>query len=188
MDSPDDTDMPCLERFRDYLRLLARLRLAKFSPDPADLSQIVQKTLNQARGELGDLRSITSAELAAYLRSVLAANVAEVLRTQGDPERDPTPEGSLERQLDHSSVQLGRWIAQDGIGAGDYARQHDSSVILAYALERLPEPEREAIILHYWQGFSLPDIGARFDCTPRSVAGLLKSALKQLRIEFDALN
>ena len=44
-----------------------------------------------------------------------------------------------------------------------------------------PASQREALVLHYWQGFSLAEIAARLDRTPDAVAGLLKRGLKHLR-------
>ena len=52
---------------------------------------------------------------------------------------------------------------------------------------RLPEAQREALVLHYWQGCSLAEIGESLNRSTDSVAGLLKRGLKQLRTEFDVL-
>jgi DNA-directed RNA polymerase specialized sigma24 family protein len=57
--------------------------------------------------------------------------------------------------------------------------------LLADALARLPEFQREAVILHYWQGCSLAEIASSLDRTTGSVAGLLKCGLKYLRADPD---
>jgi DNA-binding NarL/FixJ family response regulator len=42
-------------------------------------------------------------------------------------------------------------------------------------------PQREALVRHYWQGQSLPEIARALDRTPAAVAGLLHRGLKKLR-------
>ena len=55
---------------------------------------------------------------------------------------------------------------------------------MATALAGLPEPQREALVLQYWQGCTLAEIGAQLGRTPAAVAGLLKRGLKKLRQEL----
>ena len=52
---------------------------------------------------------------------------------------------------------------------------------LAEALEALPEAQREAVELHYWQGWSLAEIAAHLDRSTAAIAGLLQRGLKKLR-------
>jgi RNA polymerase sigma-70 factor (ECF subfamily) len=52
---------------------------------------------------------------------------------------------------------------------------------VANALEELPPAQRDAIALHYWQGWSPTEIAAHLDRTPAAVAGLLLRGLKKLR-------
>jgi RNA polymerase sigma-70 factor (ECF subfamily) len=53
---------------------------------------------------------------------------------------------------------------------------------MAEALDSLPEAQREALTLHYLQGWSLDDIGRQLGRSPSAVAGLIKRGLKQLRL------
>jgi RNA polymerase sigma factor (sigma-70 family) len=52
---------------------------------------------------------------------------------------------------------------------------------LAGALETLPAEQREAIELHYWQGWTLAQIAEHQNRTPASVAGLVHRGLAKLR-------
>ena len=52
---------------------------------------------------------------------------------------------------------------------------------LAEALSRLPEAQREALVLQHWQGWSLDEIAEQMGRTRTAVAGLLKRGLRQLR-------
>jgi RNA polymerase sigma-70 factor (ECF subfamily) len=49
-------------------------------------------------------------------------------------------------------------------------------------LDRLPEAQREALTLHYLQGWPLGDIGRHLGRSRAAVAGLIKRGLKQLRL------
>ena len=52
---------------------------------------------------------------------------------------------------------------------------------LADALGRLPEAQREALVLQHWHGWSLAEIGAHLGRSPAAVAGLLHRGLTRLR-------
>jgi RNA polymerase sigma-70 factor, ECF subfamily len=176
-----------LERFRHYLRLLARLQLGARRTSGIDPSDIVQQTLMEAFEKRDQFRGHTSAEEAAWLRRILARNVADVLRARDRLKRDVNRERSLDEELDQSSARLGGWLALEQPTPSEHAQLHEHAVLLADALARLPEHQREALVLHYWQGCSLAEIGASLDRSPGAVAGLLKRGLKHLRAELDAL-
>ena len=59
--------------------------------------------------------------------------------------------------------------------------RHELAINLANALARLPQSQREALLLHYWQGCSLAEIAKRLNRTTDAVGGLLKRGLRQLR-------
>jgi RNA polymerase sigma-70 factor (ECF subfamily) len=48
-------------------------------------------------------------------------------------------------------------------------------------VDLLPESQREAVELHYWQGWSLAEIGERMGRSTPAVAGLFQRGLKRLR-------
>jgi len=187
MEPNDFSDMRGLERFRDYLILLARLQLGARPTRRVDPSDIVQQTLLEAFQNRGQFRGASNAEQAAWLRRMLARNVADVLRAQGRLKRDVSRERSLEEELDQSSARLGIWLAAEQSTPSEQAQRHEQAILLADALARLPDHQREALVLHYWHGCSLDEIGTHLDRTKSSVAGLLKRGLKHLREELDAL-
>jgi RNA polymerase sigma-70 factor (ECF subfamily) len=172
---------PALERFRGYLHLLARLHLdprlrAKLTP-----SDVVQQTLLQAYQGLAGLRGATDAELAAWLRRILAHNMAHAVRDLGRAKRDIGRERSLEEAVDASSARLEAWLAAEQSSPSQQAARNEQLLRLAEALTELPEAQREAVVQHYWQGRSLAEIGAELGRTLAAVAGLLHRGLKQLR-------
>jgi RNA polymerase sigma-70 factor (ECF subfamily) len=182
MSFPTETTGPSLDRFRAYLRLLARMHLDPRLRGKLDASDVVQQTLLQACQGLTGFRGTTEAELAAWLRQILARNLAHAVRDLGRDKRDVSRERSLEQALGQSSHRLGMWLAADQSSPSESAQRKEQAVRLAEALETLPEAQREALVLHYWQDWTLPEIGRHLGRTPASVAGLVQRGLKQLRV------
>jgi RNA polymerase sigma-70 factor, ECF subfamily len=174
-------DAQKLERYRAYLRLLARLHLDARLQGKLDPSDVVQQTLLQAYRALDQFRGHSDGELAAWLRQILARNLAHAVRDLGRAKRDVGLERSLEAAVDASSLRLEVWLAGEQSSPSQRAERNEQLLRLAEALTTLPEAQREAVVLHYWQGQSLAEIGARLDRTPAAVAGLLHRGLKQLR-------
>jgi RNA polymerase sigma-70 factor, ECF subfamily len=54
--------------------------------------------------------------------------------------------------------------------------------MVARALYRLPEHQREAVILRFWHDCSVEEISEQMGRTPDAVGGLLKRGLRALRI------
>jgi RNA polymerase sigma-70 factor (ECF subfamily) len=178
-DAPPDGQL--LDRFRAYLRLLARLHLDPRLRGKLDPSDLVQQALLQAYQALDQLRGRNDAEVAGWLRQILARALAQAVRDFARDKRDVARELSLEQALGESSARLERWLAAEQSSPGDQAERNEEALRLAEALEQLPEAQREALVLQHWQGRSLAEIGAHLGRTPGAVAGLIKRGLKQLR-------
>jgi RNA polymerase sigma-70 factor (ECF subfamily) len=170
-----------LERYRDYLRLLAGLQLDPRLRGRIDASDVVQQTFLQAHQALAGFRGTTDGELAAWLRQILARNLAHALRDHGRDRRDIGRERSLEAALEASSIRLECWLAVEQSSPSQQANRNEQLLRLARVLAGLPEAQREAIVLHYWQGRTTVQIGEHLQRTPAAVAGLLKRGLKELR-------
>ena len=103
-----------LDRYRNYLRLLARVQLGARPGGRMDPSDLVQQTLLEAYQKREQFRGASDGERAAWLRTILARNVADAMRAQGRLKRDVSRERSLERELAESSARLGDWLAAEG--------------------------------------------------------------------------
>ena len=170
-----------LEQHRDYLRVLARLQLSPALRGKLDPSDVVQLTLLKAHQAIGQFRGHTAAELAAWLRQILARTLANAVRDQGRGRRDMARERSLERALEESSARLGAWLVADQSSPSQRAVRDEQALAVVRALARLPEAQREALLLKHCQGWSLAEIGRHLDRNPTAVASLIQRGLKQLR-------
>jgi RNA polymerase sigma-70 factor (ECF subfamily) len=146
--------------------------------DPSDL---VQQTLLHALQGLDRLRGRTETEIGAWLRQILASNLARAVRDFARARRDVAREQPLEAAMAASSARLEAWLAAEQSSPSQRAAANEQALRLAQALEQLPEAQREALILQHWQGWSLAQIADHLDRSVEAVAGLLKRGLKQLR-------
>jgi RNA polymerase sigma-70 factor (ECF subfamily) len=181
--SPESHD---LEQYREYLRLLARMQLDRRLQRKLDASDLVQQTLLQAHQGLRHFRGTTGAELAAWLRQILARNLAHAVRDLGRAKRDVGRERSLEAALDASSARLEAWLASEQSSPSERAIGNEQVCRVASALAALPDAQREAIIQHYWQGASLAEVASQLGRSPAAIAGLLHRGISQLRTVLQA--
>jgi RNA polymerase sigma-70 factor (ECF subfamily) len=170
-----------LEQFRDYLLLLARLRLPAQVRSKLDASDVVQQTLLEACQDLDRSRGWNPAQQAAWLRRILLRNLANAVRDLGRACRDVGRERSLEAAAADSSAQLEKWLAAEEASPSDHAERNEQAVRLARALAQLPEAQREAVVLRHLQGWPLADISRQLGRSAAAVAGLLHRGLDQLR-------
>jgi len=177
-----------LDEFRSYLTMLARAQFDRRLHGKLDPSDIVQQTMTEAHEHYGQFRGQSRAELAGWLRQVLARNLIDAQRRFGAAKRDVARERSLDAAVDQSSMRLGTLLSAGLSSPSQKAMQHEQAVELARALEQLPDAQKEAVVLRHWHGRSLLNIAEVLDRTPVAVAGLLKRGLRKLREILDGGN
>src|SRR5262245_47234529 len=91
-----------LDQYREYLRLLARLQIDPRLRGKIEPSDIVQETLLRAHERRSQFRGTTDPELAAWLRQILANELAEALRRYTRQKRDVNLERSLAVAVEES--------------------------------------------------------------------------------------
>jgi RNA polymerase sigma-70 factor (ECF subfamily) len=170
-----------LERFREYLLLLARLQLDPRWQAKLDPADVVQQTLLQAHQARDQFRGQSAGEQAAWLRQILARVLANVARDLGRAKRDVGRERSLEAALEESSARLEGWLAAEQSSPSESVERHERLLRLAEALAQLPKDQREAVTLHHLQGWSLAELAKHLGRSEAAVAGLLHRGFKKLR-------
>lgn len=172
------------EKYRRYLAFLARIHVDPRLYAKVDLSGIVQQTLLEAHQDQSHWNSLPSGHKMAFLRRVLAHNVQDEIRKLTAGKRDVRREKSLEQAFENSSQRLMNWVADDASSPSLKMNKAQQALELAAALDRLPEAQREALVLQHWEGKSLAEIASHMKRTPAAIAGLLKRGLQGLRAEL----
>jgi RNA polymerase sigma-70 factor (ECF subfamily) len=181
MHPESDAESLAVEQFRKYLLLLAQAQLGRQLGHKLDASDVVQQTLLDAHRQRQQFRGRTAAEMAAWLRRMLACNLADAVRALNRGKRDVARERSLEAAFEQSSARLEAWLAAEQSSPSDHAIRHEQVLLLSEALASLPEAQREAVVLHYWQGLTLAAVAEQMGRSPAAVAGLLQRGLRALR-------
>jgi RNA polymerase sigma-70 factor (subfamily 1) len=179
MDQSGPENGPPLEAFREYLMLLARLQLRRYGLGVLDPSDLVQQTMLKGYQFRGQFRGQNDGQLAAWLRAILAREMADAAR-----KHDRRGEGrllSLQSALEESSMRLERRLLADSTSPGDRAARQEQLLNLVRSLVHLPDAQRLALELHHIEGLPVGEVGRRMGRSTAAVAGLLRRGLAALR-------
>jgi RNA polymerase sigma-70 factor (ECF subfamily) len=177
---PESTDH-ILERYRVYLDCLTYIQVDPRLWRRFGWSDVVNQTLLEAYRDLAKLEGIDEADRNRCLRRMLMNNLLDRIEHERAEMRDYRREASLDEALTGSSCNLQKWLAADTAGPEGRTDAVERGARLADALARLPQREREALILQKYHGWSLAQIAEHLDCTSGAVAGLHARGLKRLR-------
>ncbi|SRR5579884_2134248 len=176
--SPDER---AVEGYRDYLRLLAGLQLSPRLRAKLDESDIVQQTLLMAHRNRGQFRGHSEGEWLAWLRAILANELAAAARSFGTEARDLGRERSLEADLELSSSRLASLLVADQSSPSERAVRGEEVLRLTKALACLLPDERLAVELHHLKNVPVAEVATIMGRTRPAVAGLLFRGLNRLR-------
>jgi RNA polymerase sigma-70 factor (ECF subfamily) len=178
-----------LERYYNYLALLARVQIGKRMQGKLDVADVVQETFLEAHRGIGNFRGRTEAQFLAWLRQILVAILSnQVRRYFGTKRRDVRLERELQEELDRSSCYLGAHLVASQSSPSAQASKREQAVLLADAMEQLPEDYREVIILRQLEGLTFPQVAQRMGRTEDSVKNLWARSLVRLRRSLEALD
>lgn len=170
-----------LERYRAYLTLLARLHLPPRLRAKLDASDIVQQTMMEAHQAAKAFAGTNDEEWIAWLRKILAHNLADALKRFSTGKRSVEREESLSRSLAKSSVRLERFLATDEPSPSQRAVANEKLLQLAEALAKLPDDQRVAVELKHLQGWPVKGIAELLGKGEEAVGGLLYRGVRKLR-------
>jgi len=178
-----------LERYRSYLSLLARVQIGRRIQGKLDVADVVQETFLEAHRGIGLFRGSSEAQFLAWLRQILVAILSNQIRHYfGTKRRDIRLERELQDGLDRSSAYLGDRLIAAQSSPSAQASRREQAVLLADAMEELPEDYREVIILRQLEGLSFPQVALRMGRTEDSVKNLWARALVRLRRLLEVLD
>jgi RNA polymerase sigma-70 factor (ECF subfamily) len=177
-----------LERYRRYLTLLARVQIGERLQGKVDESDLVQETFLEAHRSFGRFRGRNEAAFAAWLRQILAARLADLLRRYlGTRGRDVRLEREIAEGIDGSSFRLDAGFVAPGPSPSQHVARREQAVMLADAISELPPEYREVIVLRHLEALTFPQVAERMGRTVDSVEKLWMRALIRLRAPLDKL-
>ena len=178
-----------LGKFENYLHLLARLQVGRRLQGKVDPQDLVQDTFLEAHRHFAAFRGVSEGELVAWLRQILAARAANVVRHfVGTKGRDVRLERELAGELDESSRCLDGALVAAQSSPSQQAARRETAVLLADALAQLPDDYRETVILRQIEGLSFTDVASKMGRTEDSVQKLWVRGLAKLREALGGLH
>jgi RNA polymerase sigma-70 factor (ECF subfamily) len=171
-----------LDYYRPYLRLLARLHVAARLQKEVDASDVVQETFLDAARDFPRFRGSTDTEFVAWLKSLLAANVADAHRRfLGTQKRNVLLESEALEILDQSSAMIEQRLLARVDSPSSLASRREQAIHLAAALEQLRPTYHEVILLHHFQGMEFQQVADQLGRSLHSVKNLWMRALIALK-------
>jgi RNA polymerase sigma-70 factor, ECF subfamily len=169
-----------MERCRRYLLLVANDSLDSDLRPKVGASDLVQDTFLEAHQDFSHFQGTTERELLAWLTKILTNRLCNNTRHY---------RGTLKRDIDR----------EESLEAGDEARRSlpvqaaapvqaliavDDSQRLREALQRLPKPMRDVLILRTWERQTFVEIAAQLEATPDAVRKMWGRAVRRLQAEL----
>lgn len=171
-----------LDCHRNYLTLLARLRVPRYLQSKVDDSDLVQETLCRAASDFHNFQGTTEPQWMQWLRSIMACVVTNQIRHYaGTQRRDVRLERQLERDLDQSTCAMEQVLTASDSTPSRKAARRETARQLADAIVDLPADLREVIILHYFEGLTMTTIAERMGRSASGTQKLWARAIVQLR-------
>jgi RNA polymerase sigma-70 factor (ECF subfamily) len=171
-----------LESYRNYVRFLARLQIGWRLQGKLDASDVAQETFLQAHRTFSQFRGVTETEFLHWLRQVLAHVLSNMMRRYfGTQQRDVRLECELDRQLDRTSKLLSMGLLDRQKTPSKSAIRREQAVLLADALEQLPQKRRDIVVMRHMESLSFPEIAERLGCSLDAVKTHWRHALVDLR-------
>ncbi|MEL6107856.1 MAG: RNA polymerase sigma factor, partial [Planctomycetota bacterium] len=145
-----------------------------------DESGVVQQSLLEAASDRA-LPLGNAERTRAFLRKIVANNLADEIRKLKTQKRDVDREFSIESSLDESSARLQHLLAAGEPSPSAHCIRGESLLRLASQLALLPDDQRRAIELHHLQEMKLPEVARVMNRSRGSVASLIFRGLSRLR-------
>ncbi|MCA9192176.1 MAG: sigma-70 family RNA polymerase sigma factor [Planctomycetales bacterium] len=173
-----------LARYRNYLAVLVSMsnRGGKRLQSRFDASDVVQNTMLDAFKDFAEFQGNTEPELLAWLRKVLAYNLADLVREHHAEKRDVKRQVEWVESLSQSSQRLQRLVPHNRDQPRHYYSRQEVVVMLADALAKLPDDYRLVIVMRHLHKASFNEIGDHMGRSAGAVRMLWARAVGSLRV------
>lgn len=178
--------------YRNYLRMVVRTGLGPRLRERVELSDVVQEALVEVVRQFPQFTGQNEAALVGWLRRLVGQKLADLGRYHSRAKRSA---GGSDVPLDAPADGGGGGDGEHAGGGGrlldvlalsqtspsEAASRRELIVLLADALEGLPESESEVLWLYHADGLSFEAIGERLGISRKSVRGIWARGLKSLK-------
>ncbi len=170
-----------LERCRRYLLLVANDSLDSDLRPKVGASDLVQDTFLAAHQDFSHFHGTSERELLAWLTKILTNRLCNNVRHY---------RGTLKRDIEREeSLEAGDAVEQRSLSVHAAAPAQaliaiDDSQRLREALQRLPKPMQDVLILRTWERQTFVEIAAQLEATPDAVRKMWGRAVRRLQAEL----
>ena len=173
-----------LVEFREPLRRVIDLRMDPVLGRRVDASDIVQDVLIEASQRLGDYLKNPAMPFHLWLRHLAQDRIIDTHRRHRQAQRRSIDrEQPIERPAwaDESSLQLAAQLVASGQTPATAALGHELQIRLGEALEKIPEADRDVILMRHHEQLSNQDVAALLQLTEAAASMRYLRALRKLR-------
>jgi RNA polymerase sigma-70 factor (ECF subfamily) len=164
--------------YRPLLRLVAARHARKVVSYRFDESDVVQVTLVEAFQGFEGFRGESKAELTAWLERILERSLVRIWRRHAATRRDYRREIATDPRASGLSF---AWGVDHQDDPAQNLIRGEVAVLLAQALEKLPEEYRVTLELRFIDGQRIRDVAEQLDASVGVIAGRLRRGLEMLR-------
>lgn len=164
--------------YRPLLRLVAARHARKVVNCRFDESDVVQVTLIEAFRGFEGFRGDSRKELTAWLERILERSLVRMWRKHATTRRDYRREVATDSRTSGLSFV---WGADDLQDPAQSLIRGEMAVLLAQALEQLPEDYRVVLESRFIDGRRIRDVAEQLGVSVGVVAGRLRRGLEMLR-------
>ena len=161
-----------LDIHRDYLRGLAAQQLLPKLQGRIDDSDMIQQTCLSVHKQIGEFVGTQPAEFVAWLRQIHERNIRNAARDQMQVRK---------RAVDREEAREQHDVAGQETTPSQIVMRDEEASQLRAAMQHLPDDEREAVRLRYFENWTLPQIGEHLGLTSDAVVWLMKRSMKHLK-------
>ena len=165
-----------VDRWRDYLLLIANEDLDQEIQGKVGPSDIVQQSMLAAQAKIADFRGANETEFRAWVRRIVCNNLADARRHY------KTVKGrdiKRERKSDESAI-IAPPLVDAANTPGTEAVKKERADILKQAMQNLPENYRQVIHLRNWDEIPFTEIGRVMGCSEEAARKLWYRAVMRL--------
>jgi RNA polymerase sigma-70 factor (ECF subfamily) len=175
-----------LDKYRSKLKRMVACRLDDRLSMRIDASDVVQEAMIVAAGGFAEYCHERPMPFYFWLRRITCQRLTDLHRRHLRAERRSVLREQIPFTLSSSTVeQLAVQLAVVDKSPGSAAQHAEMQSLARIALERLDEPQRELLLLHYIEGLSLAEAAEALQITAEAARMRHFRALKRLRAVLD---